>query len=167
MTNRDDDVQEAQEMRHNSRMLELGRQAFDRAIALKLGALEAAKAAIDATFGPRNNAVKRLAHQIFECGPTHPAIRLQYHNFARALDGCEDFEPLGLDEAIVVFHSRWAEARRWANNEDLSVIRRRDAAFLATRYRAILIALRYLRSKGITPNRFEAIRQSVISGRPR
>jgi hypothetical protein len=164
MTNHDEIREEAAEMRHNSRMLELGRQAFARAICLKLGALEAAKAAISATFGPRNNAVKRLAHQMCELGPAHPVIRLQYRNFALALAGDPELEPIGLEAAIFEFHGRWRLNKRQANNADLSSFHRRDAAMLATRYRAMLIVLRYMRAHHVTPLRFEAIRQAVCTG---
>jgi hypothetical protein len=164
MTTHDENPQATQEMRHNSRMIELGRQAFARSISLKLGALEAAKAAISATFGPRNNAVKRLAHQMCELGPTHPVIRLQYRNFALALAGDPELEPIGLEGAIFEFHGRWRLNKRQANNIDLSAFHRRDAAMLATRYRAMLIVLRYMRARHFTALRFEAIRQAVCVG---
>jgi hypothetical protein len=146
-----------------TRLQDLGRQAYQRALDLKLGALEAAKARIDAEFGVRNSAVKRLVHQMFEHGPAHPLIRLQYRKFALALapDGCD---PADLDTALLLFHARWSLNIAEARNEDLSLFRRRDAEFRAARYRAMTIVLRYMRAHHVTPLRFEAIRQTVCHG---
>ena len=145
----------------STRLQDLGRQAYQRALDLKLGALAAAKARIDAEFGP--SAVKRLVHQMLELGPSHPLIRLQYRKFALALDPGED-EPAELETALIVFHARWRLNIAEARNADLSLFRRRDAEFRATRYRALLIALRYMRAHHVTALRFEAIRQTVCHG---
>lgn len=163
MTTHDDNAQEAQQMRHNSRMVELGLEALRRKSELGLSALEAAKAAIDATFGPRNSAVKRLVHQMFEYGPTHPLIRAQYQKFARKLEADPELDALGLEDALAVFYWQWVLNEREATNTDLFLTRRHAAAFRSARYRAIAIALRYLRRKGTTPAEFESIRLRLCS----
>lgn len=147
----------------STRLQDLGRQAYQRALDLKLGALEAAKARIDVEFGVRNSAVKRLAHQMLELGPAHPMVRLQYRKFALALapDGCD---PADLHTALLLFQARWSLNIAEARNEDLSLFRRRDAEFRAARYRALAIVCRYMRAHHVTPLRFEAIRQTVCHG---
>lgn len=150
------------------RLQALGRKAYDRAIALKLGALEATKARIDAEFGPRNSASRRLAYQMLELGPNHPVIKFQYRRFALALAPDDRAEAIGLEDTIIVFRSCLNRNRAEAANEDFSLFARQDAALRAVRYKSLLLVLRYMRRQGVDPTHFEMIRQNVCTrGRPR
>lgn len=151
-----------------TRLQELGRAAYQRALDLKLGALEAAKARIDVEFGPRNSASQRLAHQMLELGPSHPVVRFQYRKFALALEPLHSdglhYDPIGLDEALIVYRSALRLCRAEAANEDFSLFQRQDAALRAVRYKSLLLVLRYMRAHHVTPLRFESIRQTVCHG---
>lgn len=165
MTNHDEREQEAPKMRHHSRMVDAGAEAFQATLARTRNAMEAARAAIDVTFGPRNNAVKRLAHQMIELGTSHLLIRLSYRKYARALApaGCD---PASIEVAILVFHAQWAANLKEARNTELGSYFRQTAGSRAARYRAILLVLRYLRLHGTTPARFEALRADLAEGCP-